>query len=301
MLPKCLLFAFTQDAMSSQSYKLLQRQLRRLPLPQGVICDGSKVLKQQYLQGKSKRFELLFHQILDQEQYKKLTEVLDAIYKVDKPAWYREFINIPYMKVKRHWPTIHLIDTLTDNSSAKKTYYCKLAKPFSVTQSLNLKPDEAQYHLPLLKKFGDQVNPVVNLIKEVHKTYQFVVSQKVFEVTKHPFEVFYYPSKLGIPEHPVGIDCLLRKKVSSVKHVLETFQPISKEQLTKLMNANGVVNPRFYHHLQRKRSKVDTSFQVKKLIIKEKILGEEQLQDVIRKYLQQQYYLENANYKLNKL
>lgn len=283
------------------SYKLLQRQLRRLPLPRGMILDGSRVLKQQYLLGKAKRFEHLLHQILDQEQYKKISEVLDAIYKVDKPQWYKEFENIPYMKVKGHWPTVHLIDSLTDNEDPKKTYYNKLPQPFSVTQALNINTESLREPLPLIKRYAEQINPVVDIIKEVRKVYAFIMSQRIFDVTKHPFEVFYYPSKLGIPEHPVGLDSLLRKKVSQVKRVLETFQPIQKSQLEKLMNARGSINSRFFLHFQRKRSKQTTSFQVKKLIIKEKILSEEQLQDIIQKYLRQQYYLENASYKLNKL
>lgn len=285
----------------AQSYKLLQRQLRRLPLPRGIILDGSKVLKQHYQLGKSKRFELLFHRILDQEQYKKINEILDAIYKVEKPQWYRELINIPYMKVKGHWPTIHLIDVLTENAKTKDTYYDKLAKPFSVVQSLNLKSKNSQVPLPLMKKYSQQVNPVLNIIKEVQKAYTFIMSQRTFEITKHPFEVFYYPSKLGTPEHPVGIDSLLRKKVSHVKNILETFQPILKEELEKLMKSRGKINPNFFRHLQRKRTEQTTSYQVKKLIIKEKVLSEEQLQDIIRKYLRQQYYLENTNYKLNQL
>ncbi|KAG5420265.1 hypothetical protein I9W82_002145 [Candida metapsilosis] len=284
----------------AQSYKLLQRQLRRLPLPKGIIIDGSKVLKQSYQLGKSKRFESLFHQILEQENYKMVHELLDAIYKVNKPQWYNEFINIPYMKVKGHWPTVHLIDTLTNNKNTLSTYYNKMAKPFSVTQSLNLSND-SQHQIPLLKNYSDQVNPVRNVVKEVQKAYSFTMSQRVFEITKHPFEVFYYPSKLGTPEHPVGIDSLLRKKVSHVKHILETFQPISKSQLEKLMRSRDKINPCFFRHLQRKRSQKSTSYQVKKLIIKEKLLSEEQLQEILQSYLRQQYYLENESYKINQV
>ncbi|KAI5960036.1 hypothetical protein KGF57_001980 [Candida theae] len=286
----------------TQPYKSLQRQLRRLPLPRGIIAEGSQVLKQHYRLGKSKRFEIIFQQILEQEKYKSIHEVLDAIYKVDKPHWYMEFSNIPYMRVKGHWPTAHLIDTLTEDVKTRDTYYNKLAKPFSVTEALKLKQSsKSVLRLPLIRQYSGQVNSVVNMVKEVRKAYFFIMSQRVFEITKHPFEVIYHPSKLGVPEHPVGIDSLLRKKVSQVKHVLEMYQPILIRQLTKLMNARGEINPNFFRHLQRKRADDTTSYQVRKMIIKEKILSEESLQGILESYLRQQYYLENGEYKLNQM
>ncbi|KAI5964226.1 uncharacterized protein KGF55_002168 [Candida pseudojiufengensis] len=199
--------------MSQQQYKQLQRQLRRLPLPQKIIKHGSTVLKHRFKLGKTKNFETIFTQLLDHEQYHKyIPNLLDAIYKDSKPKWYRDFNNIPYIRVKEHWPTVHIMDEIA-NSKTKKIYHEKLSSDFKVSDYVKGN-DKSRNAFPLIRKYGEQVKSIPKLIEEVEKAYTFIVHSPRIGLTKHPFDVRHLPSKLGIPQHPVGLDMKLKETVS---------------------------------------------------------------------------------------
>ncbi|KAI5956355.1 hypothetical protein KGF54_000830 [Candida jiufengensis] len=201
--------------MLQPSYKSLQRQLRRLPLPTNAIKDGSAVLKHRYKLGKTKIFETIFTQILQYEKYhKSIPLLLDAIYKDSKPKWYRDFINIPYMQVKKDWPTMHIIDELTKDTKTISMYHEKLQSPFRLVDHVKGKDKVKKNAFPIFTKYSDQTSSVPRLINDVEKAYKFLMNESIFNLTKHPFEVIHLPTKMGTPEHPVGLDTNLRDTVT---------------------------------------------------------------------------------------
>ena len=88
------------------SYKHIQRQFRRLPLPPPIVIDGSRVLKRDYKAGKSAVADLF---ALPHSQ--SIPKLLDYIYKY-QPAWWNKFMKCSYYNLKDKWPIVHLIDEL---------------------------------------------------------------------------------------------------------------------------------------------------------------------------------------------
>ncbi|CAX41390.1 conserved hypothetical protein [Candida dubliniensis CD36] len=188
--------------------KHLQRQLKGLP--QQIITDGLHAL-----QHNPARFTS-FHDI---------PQLLDYIYKPNKPAWWIRFMKCPYYNLKGKWPTIHLIDELGVDTSG---YYNH--------QNL-LSGSTPRPTLPLIKSYANQKDTTTTMIKEVEKLYKFILSKRgLFGVTNHPMEVIYTPSKLGKIHTPAVLDKELKNKVKLIKRVFNDVQPIEKPTLDKLQS-----------------------------------------------------------------
>ncbi|EDK45812.1 hypothetical protein LELG_03991 [Lodderomyces elongisporus NRRL YB-4239] len=329
------------------SYKELQRLFKRLPLPRAVLKYSSRKLKKDFRAGNATHlYQTLLYEILHKEQYKKLPHLLDTLYKWDRPDWCRQFARAHYMTLKPHWPTVHLIYELTKDADALKVYNDKLKKPFSLVefvkedvgnQNESISTNET---LPLLKKFSDQRrNYVPGMLNEVENWYNFIQKQPTFDLAKRPFEMIYYPSKLGTPQDPVTIDGQFKKHVEYMKQLAKEHQPILKANLQLLMaqargngrnnsnygdngvnGVNGVncstlmrsngnssssdifINPWFYKHLKRKRLDNTVSRLVKKNINKEHVVDDMYFREIIDRYISFQFYFDDIDqkYKMSK-
>ncbi|KGQ91884.1 hypothetical protein MG5_03968 [Candida albicans P57072] len=229
------------------SYKHIQRQFRRLPLPPPIVIDGSRVLKRDYKAGKSAVADLL---ALPHSQ--SIPKLLDYIYKY-QPAWWNKFMKCSYYNLKDKWPIVHLIDELKVDT---KDYHNH--QQFSLVEGTPTRPT-----LPLIKSYANQKDTTTAMIKEVEKLYKFILSKRgLFNVTNHPMEVIYTPSKLGKMHHQVVLDKELRDKVKLIKRVFREVQPIDKKTLDKL---RAIDSP----------------------------------SPILKQYLARQFYLEDGNYILN--
>ena len=193
------------------SYKHIQRQFRRLPLPPPIVIDGSRVLKRDYKAGKSAVADLL---ALPHSQ--SIPKLLDYIYKY-QPAWWNKFMKCSYYNLKDKWPIVHLIDELkwTQRTTTTTSFRWLKARP---------------HDLPSPNQILCQPKDTTTaMIKEVEKLYKFILSKRgLFNVTNHPMEVIYTPSKLGKMHHQVVLDKELRDKVKLIKRVFREVQPIDK-------------------------------------------------------------------------
>ncbi|CAK9441593.1 uncharacterized protein LODBEIA_P54610 [Lodderomyces beijingensis] len=294
--------------MGELTYKQLQRQLRRLPLPTAVLRDATRFVKKDFKYGAAKKFHAIFTEILVNEQYKdQIPKFLDLVYKYHKPKWLKRFMHAHYMSLKAHWPVVHLIDEVTKDPGLLATYHGRIEKPFSVLEHVKFDPAEEEHKerrtpLPLMKHYGDQKDEVGGMVKQVETLYSFLTRGSTLGLTKLPFEIIFAPSKLGLPMYPTGRDMELKRKVTHVKHTIEANLPMMKTGLDGLIKAcESPINKNFYKHLRRTREDESVPHQVKKLIRKEEVVGDDYFRDILAMYLRQQYWhdKENSNYRMN--
>ncbi|CAI5760103.1 unnamed protein product [Candida verbasci] len=277
------------------SYKLLQRQLRRLPIPRNIILDGSRTIKHLYLNEETKHLQSIFNEILNKEQYRDgIPKLLDLIY-INKPYWLIELDSLKYTKFKGYWPEVHLIEELTNNKYLLDRYYGNYQKSFSVVKFMGEKPNET---LPLITRAekDHHINEVVNNAKNAFK---LIISNKtIFEVSKRPFEVLYFPSKLGKIEYQKGREIRFKNKIKYVKELLNKFPPMEKSQLIKLFQSiNQPITPNFYKHLRRRRAnynKIDRD--VLNLIMKVGPVSDQDFHEIFQTYSDRQYTYSEGNY-----
>ncbi|KAI3404122.1 hypothetical protein KGF56_003022 [Candida oxycetoniae] len=291
-------------------YKQLHRQLRRLPLPRGIISDGAKALKRDFVKERVDKYERLFKVILEDEKYHQIPMLLNAIYQRDTPCWYLQFQKMPYIRLKKQWPTLHLIDEITNDKRPLETYHRQLQKqtPFLVSEHIDTKEGCKSWPvLPLMRKYsgqqqeegGDNIGEMIN---QVHRRYKFILLQNVFGITKHTFEMVYTPTKMGLPVNQPTIDGQLRRKISTVKRALMEVQPILANELEKLTFASKTkFNQNFYRWLKHKRRDQTVPQEIKKNIIKERIVSDAQFNEIVQEYIRNQYYYDKdtQQYKMN--
>ncbi|RCK65068.1 hypothetical protein Cantr_01002 [Candida viswanathii] len=280
------------------SYKHLQRQFRRLPLPQPIIIDGGPVLKRHYLASGARQFAQLLNAILVDEKYQQLPKVLDFIYKDDKPRWLKEFKQIPYKQLKGKWPVVHMIDKLNVDKSVYNAYD---RPPVVVADMI---PGEPGTPLPLLRHYANQYNNVADIVKNVEQMYHFLLSNRgVFDVTRDPMEVVHFPSKFGTVHHPATLDRVLRNRITKMRHVFQEYQPIPKQALDKLVaiyRESTPINKHFARYSARLRANEECkSASVRNLLRKEFVPDDNDVHEMLQEYLRAQFFRQDGKYILN--
>ena len=324
------------------SYKSIIRRIRRLPLSYTQLHDLLALLKSLYPTPKSKNYLKLLDNILVNEKFDDITHILDLLYKGSSPQWLKEFKHTNYLSLKSSWPQVHLINELTKDPSVLKKYQHQLQEEsnedISMVAHFGLSPGKREPIVPLVK-YSSHTGRIDSMMNEAAKRYKFVfANQGLLSRSKIPvLEVIYPTNRLALPLHPAKRDRLLKEKVTSVKHTLELYKPITIEGLQEIyqlaihkplseshhrdkpnnpsnkpnspsnkLNSPSnkldplTINKNFFKYMEKKRQHEIISSMVQKHLRPKKLIPtDHNIRKIFRNYTMKQYYLEDDTYRMS--
>ncbi|CAH6722996.1 putative genetic interactor of prohibitin 5, mitochondrial [[Candida] jaroonii] len=271
-------------------------KIRRLPID-GVTLQKLKdhvkkeFKKPQVDSRKLRRAHRIMDDIIDNENWSAIAEVLDYVYKTVEgkktyPQHYRMIEIIKGMNYDdaRWIPQTHLLKELKINDKLHNAFDNDLAMPRHVLE-VDENADTIEL-LPLKSK-----SPKNNLLPQLMKFYEFLGKSSVTHLKLPPFNVVYPPNRFGKPMHIIDRDKILNTKLKYIKTILQ-YRPISEyslQELNKVLDYQIPINEYFFKYMVRK----DRIIGKKKLIPTDKNIVK-----IYRQYLMKQFYIQNG-YKMN--
>lgn len=305
-------------------YRRLYRRLIRLPLDIGSLELIKNSARQKFRSTSDvstytvidresyDSISKIAHDILDKQQYREIPKLLDFIYKDCHrlEPWKLQFLATRYNKWKPIWPQVHLIEEFgsTQHIALYRKELKRMDPPelFSITKELNLyDPLDLKPPTPINHQLTP--NGLTDLLQHMQKLHWFLDknSKLLMEAKLLPLEVFYEPTRLGIPMSVATRERRLRTKITYMKSLCQEFRPIAKESLMHLIlvatdepGAQNVINPLFFRHMVRVHNKQESSpYERKYLQQKLLVPNDRNIRFHYRTYVVLQFYVEeNGSY-----
>ncbi|KAG2734480.1 hypothetical protein G9P44_002486 [Scheffersomyces stipitis] len=240
----------------------------------------------------------LLDDILVEEKYSRVHDLLDLIYKLpaSSQSWKDKFLTIDYKELENHWPQVHAIDEITSDPKYLEAYREKQRaeknEEVSVVKHFGLKSkrDNQSPALTMIRKYSDvdQDDSIPQVLKNVQELHKFLFkNQAVFDVKIPPLEVFYPTNKVALPIHPRERNKLLKKKVASIRNVFKSLRPIAEDDLRQLYEF-AIHRPSVSH-----KPEYNINDKFYKYMIKKHNHEKDNLAPVIRHYLRQKKLIPN--------
>lgn len=302
-------------------YKTVYRRVLRLPLDAHSLALLRSHIRDCFRAARpgvpvvDARKVKIMDDILERGQYKQFDALLDVVYKdfAPVPAWIGAFSHTRYLALRQVWPQAHIIDDFGDKKSVDR-YHKELLRRepprlFLVMEQLGL--DDAQF-APLvpIKHSGriEQRTELQSMVDELVRFTEFLIKNNARLLDKkiQPLDVWYEPSRFGLPRSAHYLDLRLKYKVNYAKSLLRTFRPIEKQSLDRLTliaqdKTPAVFNPNFFRYMARKREREEPSSPLVMKYVRHKTLipNERNLRHLYRNYVYKQFYVADGTYRIN--
>lgn len=311
-------------------YKELLKRIRLLPLDSKSIRRYKCLTKLQFKSSTkpwidTSRYQKqisLLDQVLVREDYDKLKDILDVIYKDEReiPNWLQKFQGLNYLMWQRDWPQVHLVYQLTKHSKFIQEYEDALTEEknddLSLVRYFGYSNDNElrERGLVPLKRDNEESSKEDTLI-HIAKLHKFLLNhQKILTHLKiKPLEVIYPTNRFSLPIHVSRRQKLLKQKITYIKNLFKTFRPIEVESLKHLIDValykqgqqghhSLQLNELFYRYMTKKHriERISLSPTVKKYTRKKRLIpNDNNIRKILRQYVKEQFYIVDGDYKLS--
>ncbi|KAK6458728.1 uncharacterized protein RJT20DRAFT_8411 [Scheffersomyces xylosifermentans] len=310
-------------------YKEFCRRIHRLPLTRDMISRLMAITKYKLVtvqpynpkfdKRKYKNSIKLLDDILVDEKYDKLHDLLDVIFKttIPVPAWKTAFLTMPFLQLQDHWPQVHAIHELTKVRAQLKPYEEALKEEanedHSVMKFFNLSTTQDK-DLPKLemtrsysKGQGSNIKEIVENVAILHK---FIFKHSgVLDVKVPPLEVLYPTNKYALPIHHKAREKLFKEKIAAIRNLFKALRPIKEEDLQILYEfaihrpsgsnkPECAINTRFYKYMIKKHKAEEKSLApiIRHYLRQKKLIpNDHNIRKIFREYVMKQFYEEDKN------
>lgn len=309
----------------AKSYRELCRNVGRLPLDNKSLSILRQKVRDEFRSGKDVHrfagvnpkpfhsFLSLMNDILMFRKYKRVADLLDVIYKPNHnlPEWITEFCSYKYSMWKDTWPQIHLLNEFGNEKS--KTIYkeqLKAMEPkteFLLMEELNLTLPKNETILTPLLMLSEESDKKTDLLGRVQKLHSFIFENAdiLLDLKVLPLEVYYEPTRLGLPLSVAARENKLKKKLNYIKTLVRSFRPLEEESIIHLINVSSAndmgfetsINPNFYRFMLRhNKGKLENTSPFEKKYVWQKTLipDARNIRSYYKQYAMKQFYIDNA-------
>lgn len=263
--------------------------------------------------------------ILIEDDYDSLEEVLDFVYKETQPQsqWILDFMKYKYLAFKPHWPQVHLFRELTKSPKHLALYEESLKndknEDLSLIEYFDIVPNANDIDLrPLKSMTKDTPSPITIITQEFKKLHSFLIrnQERLTHLKIQPMEVAYPTNRFALPIHVTKRDLMLKEKINYSKRLCEEFIPMKESSLENLIKfaihkpgKNDVdpsyeINKNFYRYMIRKHKieRMELNPLKKKYVrTKNLIPNDNNIRKYMREYVRKQFSYDSklGSYKMS--